>query len=100
MANMEDKKLALELGDDDDGFDELGDFDDFDDGDEFESDDEIDAALQELSASGGTVSNPPHYEEEDDDEIAEGIASFYASEGIIGCEDCALGLCDCGYDFE
>ncbi|MCL1831984.1 MAG: hypothetical protein FWG45_03620 [Oscillospiraceae bacterium] len=20
--------------------------------------------------------------------------------GKIGCEDCALGLCDCGYDFD
>jgi hypothetical protein len=71
-----------------------------DDYDDFESDEELDAALEQLASDGGGISNPTHYDTDDDDEIADEIAAMYASEGIIGCEDCALGLCDCGYDFD
>jgi len=63
---------------------------------DFASDEDINAALAQLATDGGAISNPPHYDDEDDDEER---IEYLASEGIVGCDDCALGLCDCGYDF-
>jgi hypothetical protein len=57
--------------------------DDFVFGAESEDDDD------ELYADIGTFGNPEHFDEDDEFENSRGV-----------CEDCALGLCDCGYDFD
>jgi hypothetical protein len=98
FTGFEDMGVQVEFGDDDDSDDNGFIFGEEPEEDDCETDTEIAAALGELVAGGsGGISNPTHYDDEDDEQER---ADFYAREGIMGCDDCALGLCDCGYDFD